>query len=483
MKHHLRLLAVFAVVLLGFAPHVQAQTVAGAPTTIDYQGKALDSSGSPLANTTPTNYEMRFRIFDAQEGGTVIWSEKQIVTVSKGLFSVRLGEGLPLAPAEGVVTTLSEAFAGAARFLGVTIVISGQTPTEILPRLAFLTAPYAYVANRSLTAERLLLNPSTSAPASALTLAQVNYVTQEISANNVALTDQVRTYLVNPSTATHLVVNLPGAITTKREYSVMKKDNNFATVTVQAPAGGTLNGELNGLVRLKVRGEGVVVQNTGNNDWWITSDSRDRTPPGAIMVWPSNGATPPPGWLLCRGQSVSRTDANYIELYAAIGTVWGAPDATSFNLPDMRGMFLRGKDDSRNFDADRNSRTFSAPGGASGDSVGSYQEHAILSHSHAFSGSGSTGGGGNHNHGANGTRDGGDPARFGLAAVANADEHSPNGGDGRGSTSEMAIYRKPDAIPFSGDHTHSFSFSSTTSAAGATENRPRNVSVAYIIKL
>ena len=181
MKHHLRLLAAFAVVLLGFAPRVPAQTVAGAPTTIDYQGKALDSVGSPLANTTPTNFEIRFRIYDAQEGGTVIWSEKQIVTVSKGLFSVRLGEGTALSPAEGSVaqTALADAFAATARFLGVTIVISGQTPTEILPRLAFLATPYAYVASKSVSAERLLLNPSATAPASALSLSQINYVTQE----------------------------------------------------------------------------------------------------------------------------------------------------------------------------------------------------------------------------------------------------------------------------------------------------------------
>ena len=138
MKHSSRLLAVFAAVLLGLASHVQAQVVAGAPTTIDYQGKALDATGSPLANTTPTNYEMRFRIYDAQEGGTVIWSEKQIVTVSKGLFSVRLGEGTVLVPAEGSIaqTALADAFASKERFLGVTIVITGQTPAEILPRLA-----------------------------------------------------------------------------------------------------------------------------------------------------------------------------------------------------------------------------------------------------------------------------------------------------------------------------------------------------------
>src|SRR5688572_17417410 len=88
-----RFLALAVLFALVFAVPGRAQTVAGAPTTIDYQGKALDASGNPLANTTPTNYEMQFRIYDAQEGGAIIWSEKQVVTVSKGLFSVRLGEG------------------------------------------------------------------------------------------------------------------------------------------------------------------------------------------------------------------------------------------------------------------------------------------------------------------------------------------------------------------------------------------------------
>jgi len=85
------------------------------------QGKALDATGAVLAPSTPTNYEMRFKIYDAQEGGAVIWSEKQIVTVSKGLFSVRLGEGTALSPAEGTIAqnNLSGAFDGKDRFLGV----------------------------------------------------------------------------------------------------------------------------------------------------------------------------------------------------------------------------------------------------------------------------------------------------------------------------------------------------------------------------
>ena len=484
MKHSSRLLAVFAAVLLGLASHVQAQVVAGAPTTIDYQGKALDATGSPLANTTPTNYEMRFRIYDAQEGGTVIWSEKQIVTVSKGLFSVRLGEGTVLSPAEGSIaqTALADAFASKERFLGVTIVITGQTPAEILPRLAFLATPFAYVASRSVTAERLLLNPSASAPASALSLSQVNYVTQEITTNAVTLADNARTYLVNPASASHLVVNLPGAITTRREYSVMKKDNFWATVAVVAPAGGTLNGVVNGVVRLKIRGEGVVVQNTGGNDWWIISDTRDKTPVGTVISFAGAGS-PPPGWQVCEGASVSRTDGNYLELFAAIGTQWGAANATSFNLPDLRGMFLRGKDGGRGADDDRNSRSAPYPGGATGDAVGTYEGHSVQSHGHSFSGSGSTSDAGNHNHGVNGSNNGAYPDRLGLVYRSAGSDGTPNGSDSGGRGDEMAIYGTPQPIPSSGDHAHSFSYSGTTGNHGGLETRPENMAVNYFIKL
>ncbi len=62
--------------------------------------------------------------------------------------------------------------------------------------------------------------------------------------------------------------------------------------------------------------------------------------------------TPPEGWLVCDGSAVSRTD--YADLYAAIGTVWGEGDEiTTFNLPDLRGEFIRGFDAGRGVDDGR----------------------------------------------------------------------------------------------------------------------------------
>lgn len=60
----------------------------------------------------------------------------------------------------------------------------------------------------------------------------------------------------------------------------------------------------------------------------------------------------PAGFLKCSGQAVSRT--TYAALFTAIGTLYGAGDgSTTFNLPDLRGEFLRGLDDGRGVDVDR----------------------------------------------------------------------------------------------------------------------------------
>lgn len=73
---------------------------------------------------------------------------------------------------------------------------------------------------------------------------------------------------------------------------------------------------------------------------------------GVGMVSYFANTTPPAGWLKCNGAAVSRT--TYATLFAAIGTTYGAGDgATTFNLPDLRGTFLRALDDGRGLDVGR----------------------------------------------------------------------------------------------------------------------------------
>lgn len=91
-----------------------------------------------------------------------------------------------------------------------------------------------------------------------------------------------------------------------------------------------------------------------------------RQPAGVTFFFA--GTTPPPYSLKCNGASVSRT--TYAALFAAIGTTYGALSDSTFNLPDIRGEFIRGFDDGRGVD--------------SGRTIGSWQGSQNLSHNHSI---------------------------------------------------------------------------------------------------
>src|SRR5204862_5941115 len=106
-------------------------------------------------------------------------------------------------------------------------------------------------------------------------------------------------------------------------------------------------------------------------------------PAGSIMAY--LGTIPPPGWLLCDGTVVGRTA--YARLFAVIGTSSGSGDGSStFHLPDLRGMFLRGVNGSRSdtnfWDPDAALRTNVFAGGKVGNAVGSVQYDDFRSHTH-----------------------------------------------------------------------------------------------------
>src|ERR1700690_4418854 len=79
-------------------------------------------------------------------------------------------------------------------------------------------------------------------------------------------------------------------------------------------------------------------------------------PPGAIHSYAGTLASVPPGLLVCDGLPYSRT--TYANLFTAIGTYWGAGDTlTTFNVPDLRGYFLRGVDQTARGSAGRDPDT------------------------------------------------------------------------------------------------------------------------------
>lgn len=102
-----------------------------------------------------------------------------------------------------------------------------------------------------------------------------------------------------------------------------------------------------------------------NLDVYSKAESDAICAPGAVIYYARN--TAPSGWLKANGAAVNRT--TYARLFAAIGTTFGAGDGfNTFNLPDLRGEFIRGWDDSRGIDSAR--------------FFGSFQSQAIQSHTH-----------------------------------------------------------------------------------------------------
>lgn len=124
-------------------------------------------------------------------------------------------------------------------------------------------------------------------------------------------------------------------------------------------------------------------------------------PPGTIIAY--GGAVtdpggrpivePVPGYLLCNGAVIDDVleDGKYADLKAVLSTRWGNGqdgDSETVNLPDLRGVFLRGWSGAASdgfVDEDRYSegiRVARLSGGATANAVGSFQQDEFQEHSH-----------------------------------------------------------------------------------------------------
>ncbi len=189
--------------------------------------------------------------------------------------------------------------------------------------------------------------------------------------------------------------------------------------------------------------------------------------PGMIIPYAGALNSIPDGWLLCDGSLVDKNA--YPALYAALGNSWGGT-STHFNLPDARGMFLRGVAYGSGNDPDRGSRPASAAGGNTGDNVGSMQGNEFKNHTHT----GSTNSTGAHKH------------KSGVIVGEQADytAYAREGVDGsvtggyRAAEKGTSGLRERAVTSSDGAHIHSF----TTATTGGSESRPINIYVNYIIK-
>lgn len=162
------------------------------------------------------------------------------------------------------------------------------------------------------------------------------------------------------------------------------------------------------------------------------------TPPGMIATYA--GTSAPTGWLACQGQAISRT--TYAALFTAISTTWGSGDgSTTFNVPDLRGVFVRGT----------GTNATGSSSGAVGPSVGAYAADTYLNHSHTATDSGHT-----HTYSYTSITGGG-------AAIAGNPPYQTTSPTGTTSTGYANI-------------------TVATSTTGGTETKPKNYGVLYIIK-
>ncbi|EKE03680.1 MAG: hypothetical protein ACD_20C00169G0010 [uncultured bacterium] len=93
-----------------------------------------------------------------------------------------------------------------------------------------------------------------------------------------------------------------------------------------------------------------LADGTSINDGVSFGQLKARLPVGSV-IWVANDSAPAE-YLKCDGAAISRT--TYADLFAQIGTVFGVgDDSTTFSLPDLRGEFIRGWDDSKGVDSGR----------------------------------------------------------------------------------------------------------------------------------
>lgn len=187
-------------------------------------------------------------------------------------------------------------------------------------------------------------------------------------------------------------------------------------------------------------------------------------PAGAIQAFAMN--TVPTGWLECNGVAVSRV--TYANLFSVIGVTYGAGNGvTTFNLPDLRGEFIRGLDNGRSVDPGR--------------TLGSNQTGANNPHTHTIVDP-------SHNHTQNAHVHGiTDPGHNHSANTYDVFDSSPPGKFGSQAPTTGAIT----------DYTNSNTTGVTVNAAAGTNNaastgisinsegtesRPRNVAMVYCIK-
>ena len=170
-------------------------------------------------------------------------------------------------------------------------------------------------------------------------------------------------------------------------------------------------------------------------------------------------AAVPSGYLECNGQSVSRT--TYAALFAVIGTQYGG-SGNNFNVPDLRGEFIRGFDNGRGVDPSR--------------SIGTLQGDDNKLHLHSINIT-------SQPVTLVGSIDGIGEGFLASGSASGVFSKKPDGT--RTITESSDVASSVAGVNFNANHSHAITGNTANSGGdGITgESRPRNIAMMYIIKV
>jgi phage-related tail fiber protein len=342
-----------------------------------------------------------------------------------------------------------------------------------------------------------------------------------VEENQTLVTDQTVVNLATVTT-TGLAVYVSGERLRNNEWSVTGGGNTQITLAVSYPDGskitlvqnepaGTLPDPLVKSQNLNDLPNKVAARS--NLDVYNKDEADASGQAGDIKYTLRDVA--PTGWLKANGAAVSRTV--YSRLFAVIGTYFGAGDGfNTFNLPDLRGEFIRCLDDGRGVDPNRVLGSWQVDQNAAHThtgvvaSAGSHIHTGSATASGAHNHTATIGTAGLHSHTATADSVGDHTHQIPEGAVApgggsrytsgddrtdNLDTYStsqPAGAHNHAiSVSSAGSHSHTITVANSSTHTHTLSIDSASghthsftsdSSGGATGARPRNLAFLAVIK-
>lgn len=322
--------------ILSLPAAIPAQTP---PRLLPFQGRLTDADGIALPDGARV---VQFKLYNAPVAGQAVWNgEVHKLTVNRGLVSTLLGSKASLAAVDFDREV----------FLEITVDANGDDQIDLadpplLPRQSVLPAVFAKESADSRKLDGydwndLFAEGATNPPLARISGARL--VAQSVTSDQLAMRSIPSDRLEE------------GAVT-GTEIKAGAVDRHHLTA--------------------------AVLQSV--------------LPAGVIIPFGGSSTNVPPGWLLCDGRPMASRD--YPVLAAAIGTGWGNGTVNAegqpiaeevrtnlgydFNLPDLRGAFLRGVGHGSAPNPDSGSRTHSKAGGNAGDAVGSLQMDELKAHNH-----------------------------------------------------------------------------------------------------